>query len=167
MAPVKKQCFQERNGFLTIKVEHLDAGMEIGIMSSIGRMMGLKLKTSRIQREKLDQDPKIYNFTLENPFTWSDITSGSFSGRFSPQGSIFDVQGSSAFPDRSILLYLLGFMNSSVSQEILKMLNPTLHTQVGDLSRLPVVIDQNLKPGIENLVKHCIALAKMIGTVMK
>lgn len=121
---------------------------------------GFEIKNFKDSKGKVRSRPQNLQFYFRESITWSDITSGSFSGRFSPQGSIFDVQGSSAFPDRSILLYLLGFMNSSVSQEILKMLNPTLHTQVGDLSRLPVVIDQNLKPGIENLVKHCIALAK-------
>jgi len=121
---------------------------------------GEEIKNFKDDKGKVRSRPQNLQFYFHQSITWSDITSGSFSGRFSEKGSIFDVQGSSAFPNDSIIFYLLGFMNSSVSQEILKMLNPTLHTQVGDLSRLPVVIDNEKKEEIDELVKSCVDIAK-------
>src|SRR5205807_2264138 len=43
--------------------------------------------------------------------TWTDLTSGPFSARLSPGGFIFDVKGSSAFPQD--ILHVLGLLNSS------------------------------------------------------
>lgn len=99
-------------------------------------------------------------FYFHSGITWSDITSGSFSGRYCEKGFLFDVQGSSSFPREDILLYVLGFLNSAVSQKLLKMLNPTLHTQVGDLSRLPLVISEEYHEEINKLVSDCITRAE-------
>lgn len=103
------------------------------------------------------RDPNLY---FKKSITWSDITSGGFSGRFSEGGFLFDVQGSSAFPNEEILLYILGFLNSNISQELLQVLNPTLHTQIGDLGRLPILIDKEKKSVIDDIVRSCILLAK-------
>lgn len=88
--------------------------------------------------------------------TWTDITSGKFAARISPGGFIFDVSGSSAFPENIELI--LGIMNSTLAQYILKLINPTLHVQVGDLSRLPV--PDSSSPKIEKMVKKAVELAK-------
>ena len=66
--------------------------------------------------------------------TWSDLTSGRFSARFSPGGFIFDVKGSSAFPDD--IPRILALLNSSFADYALNLLNPTVSFQVGDLARL-------------------------------
>ncbi|MBI4586092.1 MAG: BREX-1 system adenine-specific DNA-methyltransferase PglX [Planctomycetes bacterium] len=88
--------------------------------------------------------------------TWTDLTSGRFSARLSPGGFIFDVAGSSVFPENVPLV--LGVMNSSLSQCILKLINPTVHVQVGDLSRLP--IPKKSSRILDTLVEEAIALAK-------
>lgn len=103
------------------------------------------------------RDPKLY---FKESITWSDITSGGFSGRYCGGGFLFDVQGSSAFPSHDIILYILGFLNSSISHNLLQVLNPTLHTQIGDLARLPLVIDEKYKNDIDNNVEKCIEAAK-------
>lgn len=121
---------------------------------------GYEIKNFKDANGKVRSRPQNLQFYFHQSITWSDITSGSFSGRYSETGSIFDVQGSSAFPKDDVLFYMLGFMNSSVSQAILKMLNPTLHTQVGDLSRLPVVVDESRKAYVESLVKECVNAAR-------
>ena len=100
------------------------------------------------------------NFYFRPSITWSDI-SQNFSGRLCESGSIFDVQGSSAFPPENLRNYLLGFLNSSTAQFILSMFNPTMHTQVGDVSRLPIVIDPVLKPEIDTLVQACVERARL------
>jgi hypothetical protein len=76
------------------------------------------------------------DFYFRRGVTWTDLTAGRFSARLSPGGFIFDVAGSSVFPP-DIELFL-AVMNSSWAQYALKLINPTVHVQVGDLARLPV-----------------------------
>ncbi|HXH11049.1 MAG TPA: BREX-1 system adenine-specific DNA-methyltransferase PglX, partial [Alphaproteobacteria bacterium] len=88
--------------------------------------------------------------------TWTDLTSGRFSARLSPGGFIFDVKGSSAFPDDIPLV--LALLNSSFAHYALNLLNPTVSFQVGDLARLPIPNSSNLK--LSTLVGQAIDLAK-------
>jgi len=62
-----------------------------------------------------------------------------FSSRINPGGAVFDVGGSCAFPNGyELILTILGVLNSRLSTYLLRLLNPTINTQVGDLARLPV-----------------------------
>jgi len=88
--------------------------------------------------------------------TYSYLTSGNFSARLSPGGFIFDVAGSSLFPDDIPLV--LAVLNSRFALYALRLINPTVNFQVGDLARLPVpkVSSESLR----KLVEEAIALAK-------
>ena len=92
--------------------------------------------------------------------TWSDITSASFSGRYCEGGFLFDVKGSSGFPERKILFYILGFLNSKISQNCIKLLNPTISTQVGDMARIPVYFSEKEKASVDNHVQLCVEISK-------
>ncbi|MCI0393106.1 MAG: BREX-1 system adenine-specific DNA-methyltransferase PglX [Acidobacteria bacterium] len=97
------------------------------------------------------------DFYFQRGVTWTDLTSGRFSARLSPGGFVFDVSGSSAFPDEIPLV--LGVMNSTFAQYALKLINPTAHVQVGDLARLP--IPKTSSSTLGELVEQAIALAKV------
>ena len=97
------------------------------------------------------------NFYFRRGVTWTDLTSGRFSARLSPGGFIFDVKGSSAFPDDIPLV--LGLLNSSFAQYALTLINPTVSFQVGDIARLP--IPEASSPVLTELVEKAIELAKM------
>jgi len=84
--------------------------------------------------------------------TWSDTTSASFSGRYCKQGFIFDIKGSCGFPPKEYIRYILALLNTKLSQEYISVLNPTITTQVGDMSRIPVVIDVIKKEQVECIV---------------
>jgi hypothetical protein len=68
--------------------------------------------------------------------TYTDLTTGRFSARLSPGGFVFDVSGSCLFPARPE--QILGLLNSTWAQYALKIINPTVHVQTGDLARLPL-----------------------------
>lgn len=68
--------------------------------------------------------------------TYTDLTASKFSARISPGGFVFDVSGSCLFPPKPE--QVLALMNSTWSQYALKILNPTVHVQTGDLARLPI-----------------------------
>ena len=121
---------------------------------------GYEIKNFRDSNGKLRSRPQNLQFYFSPCITWSDITSASFSGRYSEQGFMFDIKGSSGFPKEELLPYVLGFLNSSVSQKCIKMLNPTITTQVGDMARIPVVVDSQRRKAVEEIVASCITVSK-------
>lgn len=70
--------------------------------------------------------------------SWSLISSSSFSARYTSGGFLFDVGGPSAFPDENHILQTCGLFNSNVFQELIRILNPTLNFNSGDIARVPV-----------------------------
>jgi len=79
-------------------------------------------------------------YYFKEGITWGLITVAAFSCRYIPQGFVFDVGGSSAFPEKEDLHLCLNLLNSNTSAAFLKCLNPTVNTQVGDLKKIPVLI---------------------------
>ncbi len=93
--------------------------------------------------------------------TWPFITeSTKFGVRFQPKGFLFDVSGSSLFPEPSEMLYIMGFLSSRVALEILRLFNPTMNFQVENIGSLPMRFDGAQKPLIEQLVLQNIAIAR-------
>ena len=94
--------------------------------------------------------------------TWSFVSSASFGVRFSPSGSMFDVGGSSLFPPHLIINYIVGFLCSNISFEFLKLLNPTLNFQVGNVGSLPIIFpkNENIRTTIEKVVNDNISISK-------
>ncbi|MDX2242102.1 MAG: hypothetical protein NW224_15560 [Leptolyngbyaceae cyanobacterium bins.302] len=89
--------------------------------------------------------------------TYSFLTSAKFNARLSPGGFIFDVAGSSLFPKDIPLV--LAVMNSKFASYALKLLNPTVNFQVGDIARLPVPTQSS--ETLERLVEQAIQIAKL------
>jgi hypothetical protein len=96
------------------------------------------------------------DFYFRRGVTWTDLTAGRFSARLSPGGFVFDVSGSSVFPPDVELV--LAVMNSSWAQYALKLINPTVHVQVGDLARLPV--PKQSSATLRGVVDRAVARAK-------
>ena len=80
------------------------------------------------------RNPKFY---FQDALTWSLTSSAHFGARDRGIGSLFDVNGMSGFfgDDKHGVLALL---NSVVSTSILKIINPTMAFQSGDIERIPV-----------------------------
>lgn len=121
---------------------------------------GYEIKHCVNEKGKLKSRPQNVSYYFKPCITWSDITSASFSGRYCEGGFIFDVKGSSGFPKDDNILYVLGFLNSKISQKCIKILNPTITTQVGDMARIPIYYAPEYKQEIDELVKECIEICK-------
>ncbi len=84
------------------------------------------------------------SYYFKEAITWPLITSGGLSVRYREYGSIHDVSGMSAFSNnRSSILYILGLLNTPVGNNILKILNPTINSQVGDFQHIPIIFKDN------------------------
>lgn len=100
------------------------------------------------------------SYYFKKAYTWSTLSSGKFSMRYAPVGSIFETKGSKCFVDDKNFNYILGLLNTCVAQKILTVLAPTLDYHEGPVSKIPVKIDENQKPRIDELVQENIALSK-------
>ncbi len=100
-------------------------------------------------------------FYFREGITYSYLTSGQFSARYSPPGAIFDVAGSSIFYDD--LYALLGILNSRWTRFALSLLNHTVNFQVGDLKRLPLP-ELNNAEELRKLVRKAIRLSKKLDS---
>ena len=90
--------------------------------------------------------------------TWNFIGTSKFGVRLMPTGCLFDVAGSALFTSEEYLYYLLGFLSSTVCNEILKILNPTVNYQAGNIKSLPVLKDR--EDEIKCLVLENVDIAK-------
>jgi len=96
---------------------------------------------------------KNMSYYFKSSITWSDINSSNFGARYSSQGSLFDVTGSSIFATEFYLEYFIALMCSSLTIKFLAILNPTLHFQVGNIANLPIFIVKN-----EEIIKKIVEI---------
>ena len=99
-------------------------------------------------------------FYFKESLTWSALTSGSFSVRWSEKGAIFGSGGYSAFCDSDKIKYILALMNNKVNSVFIKIVSPTLNYEVGHIKTIPVYIDKSQKENVDNIVDNCISLSK-------
>lgn len=100
------------------------------------------------------------SYWFKRGLTWSMISSGSFSLRYVDGGFGFDARGSMMFMDEEIQHYVLGFLCSKVVNAYMDIVSPTISFEVGNISKLPVVIDAEHKPEVDKLVSSAIAASK-------
>ena len=100
-------------------------------------------------------------FYFKQGITWSSLSSGGLSMRFSPEGFLFESKGSVCFmKDNQNLHYLLGLTNSKIVDAMLSILSPTLDYHEGPMSKVPVVMDHEYKDKIDKTVIANVDLSK-------
>ena len=103
------------------------------------------------------------SFYFKPSISWSDVNSSYFGARKYIDGFIFDSAGPSVFPQKGFFNLLLGFFCSNVASHLMKVLNPTLHFLVGNVSSLPILfenIDDRSKNRIIRNVDEMVTIAK-------
>ncbi|WP_333977911.1 BREX-1 system adenine-specific DNA-methyltransferase PglX [Acinetobacter colistiniresistens] len=118
-----------------------------------------ELNGQRIKAEK-NSCIRGEEFYFQQGLTWSDVTSGQLSGRFLPEGFLFDASGPAAFYSNPEYIYAgLALINTKFVDHVAKILNPTLHFQTGDFRKLPFGIS-SISSNIASTVKYLINIAK-------
>lgn len=121
---------------------------------------GAEIREFRAEDGKIRSRPQNTDCYFQAGITWSDVTSGYLSVRSLPAGCIYDISGHSAFPlpgkeCGSILAYL----NTNFSKMTAKMLNPTLHFQIGDYQSFPYP-EHFISSELDGLARSCIDLSQ-------
>ncbi len=94
-------------------------------------------------------------YYFKKGLTWSRISSSHFGVRFHHEGFIWGDAGPSLYilSDDEIY-YILGVLLSKITFLILRILNPTLTFQVGDLEQIPLYINNQYKNQIKIYVRE-------------
>lgn len=120
---------------------------------------GFEIRNYKDSSGKLLSRPQNTQYNFKRSLTWSKITTSTFSARMCEGGFLFDDAAAICYhKNEARLIYILGFLNTKISQYALNVLNPTINIQIGDIGNLPILIDENKK--IEEIVKDCIAISK-------
>ena len=96
------------------------------------------------------------DYYFRSGITYSAVSSSAFSARISPGGFIFDAGGSSLFPEQ--LNLCLACLNSPIANVALRILNPTVNIQAGDIARIPM--PKTVSRSTDDLVQKAIEIAK-------
>ncbi|WP_270395873.1 BREX-1 system adenine-specific DNA-methyltransferase PglX [Mediterraneibacter massiliensis] len=104
-----------------------------------------------------------HNYNLEYSFresgTWTAICSGSIMVRYSAPGALFDSKGASVFTNSpESLLYIIGLLNTKVSNVYLKVLSPAFEFKVGHVANVPIIMDK--QDAVIRIVNACISSSK-------
>lgn len=97
-------------------------------------------------------------YFLENG-TWTAITSGSFSVRYSPKGFIISNAGMGIFSNK-YLRYVIALLNSNSLVKLLRAISQTLNFNAGDIEKIPFIFDDKYNIDIEKFSSACISLSK-------
>ena len=126
-----------------------------------------------IRKDKLDKlkkglcllsnsQPKNTQHYFKRGLTWSLFGFDNFGIRYTPDGFLFDVGGSSAFPQDKDILFLLSYLSGKIAFFYLSKINPTVNFQNGDLAKLPIIFPKSdvIKQQIETLAQQNIDISK-------
>lgn len=108
---------------------------------------------------------KSHNYNGEYSFkkgiTWTKITSGNISGRYSECGYLFDDAGPLCYVyDENNLLEILAIFSSKIASYFINLTNPTMNYLPGDILKIPVdkhIFNTN---NIKAVVTNAIELSK-------
>lgn len=122
---------------------------------------GFEIKHFTDENGKLRSRPQGLAYNFRPSISWSQITSGAFSVRYFDESFMFNVAGTSAFPEgERLLLMLLGLLNSKAAAEFAAVLNPTMNMNPGDMARLPLPEGELHDEEAEGLVRENMELCR-------
>lgn len=122
---------------------------------------GFEIRNFKDSKGKLRSRPQNINYYFKQGLTWTALTAGKFSMRFSPAGFMFDAMGPVCFVEnKSNEKYILGLLNSCVGVSFLRILCPNLKFDQKPLERVPCLINKSLNPNIDYLVDKNIEISK-------
>ena len=93
--------------------------------------------------------------------SWSALTTGDISFRYTPRGYLFDSKGPMCFAlKKDTFCYIFGFLNSRVAMMFLELLSPTLDFNQGPIRKLPFILNGQKKHQIDSLVETNVEISK-------
>jgi len=118
---------------------------------------GSAIKNFKDSNGRLRSRPQNLEYNFKTGVTWNAVSSNKFCCRLVPDGYMFNDVGPTIFNYKDPK-YLMAYLLSKVSEEIFKILCPTMKFEVGQLQSFPMVVVNN--PNIVNITSSCIEIAR-------
>jgi len=100
------------------------------------------------------------NHWFKEGFSWTTISSGGFSIRYTEDGALFDNGGCTLFANSSLFLFG-GLLNSKIADRYLDFLSPTLNFQPGSIGFIAINENVfNFEDDVTKVVLECITISK-------
>ena len=101
---------------------------------------GFEVKNFTDDKGKQRSRPQNQQYYYQEGGTWTAISSSSFSVRYFPEGFLFSNAGMAIYAETKKLKYIIGFLNSKLSQLYLGLFNEGLNYNQGDIAKLPILL---------------------------
>lgn len=98
-------------------------------------------------------------YRFKEGITYTELTSSVNTFRYLPPVCIFDKKGPSIVSVKK-LWYCLGIFGTKIAPLYFAILNPTLSTQVRDVKNLPIIVNGEIEPKIDEIVKEIVEICK-------
>lgn len=122
---------------------------------------GYEIKHFYNDKGKLRSRPQNLNYLFKPSITWSLTNSTKFCVRYRKDGSISDINGMGLYVNNTKYLnYIMGYMNTSLVFNLIKVINPTMANQAGDIIKLPVILNEEKLKDIDKIVEKNIEISK-------
>lgn len=122
---------------------------------------GYSIRNLKNEKGKLLSRPQNLDYQFKEHIGWSRISSSDTSFRYFENGFMFTDSSAGLFHLDDYKFYVLGYLNSTVTKYILGFINPTLNYQVGDISKLPLIFNENQTEIVKSIVQDCITISKL------
>lgn len=119
---------------------------------------GREIRTLKDEGGKVKARPQNMDYYFRRAITWSNVSAGAPAFRAVDEGVIFGHVGQSIFGDEGSLTALLAILNSAYGYQVLGLLAPTIHFEVGSIAKVPANLD--LDPRHKDLVESLIHTAR-------
>jgi hypothetical protein len=123
---------------------------------------GLEIQSFFDDKGKLRSRPQNKDYYFQKSISWTLLSSSYFAIRTFPNGFIFDVNGMSLFINDKDYNYIASFLSSNLAFYFLRIINPTLAFQVGNIKSLPIIFTKydDIRKQIEILTQQNIDISK-------
>lgn len=98
-------------------------------------------------------------YRFKEGITYTELTSSVNTFRYLPPVCIFDKKGPSIVSVKK-LWYCFGIFGTKIAPLYFAILNPTLSTQVRDVKNLPIIVNGEIEPKIDEIVKENVEICK-------
>lgn len=98
-------------------------------------------------------------YRFKEGITYTELTSSVNTFRYLPPVCIFDKKGPSIVSVKK-LWYCLGIFGTKIAPLYFAILNPTLSTQVRDVKNLLIIVNGEIEPKIDEIVKENVEICK-------
>ena len=106
---------------------------------------GFEIRNFKDKNGKIKSRPQNAHFYFKESLSWSKISSSVTSFRYFSNGFIPNVAAGFISLSEKYKYYVLGYLNSNISSQILRLISPTLNYNEGHIEAIPIIFNESFE----------------------